>query len=317
MKAGAVRKNKNPGKLSQRNIKKAIFKNWQLYLMFLPVLIYFIVFYYMPMYGIQIAFKNFSGSKGIWGSPWVGFEHFLRFFNSNNFGETIYNTITISLYSLIVGFPIPILLALMLNEVKNKFFKKTVQTITYAPYFISVVVMAGMIILFLSPSSGVINQVRKAMGLETINFMYESKYFKTIYVLSGVWQNMGWGSIIYLSALAGIDPALHEAAVIDGASRLKRIWHINLPGILPTVCIMLIMNCGSLMNVGFEKIFLLMNDLNRSAAEVISTYVYKVGLQQSQYSFSTAINLFNSVINFILLITVNTVVKKLDQTSLF
>ena len=245
----------------------------------------------------------------------MGLEHFQRFFNSNNFGETIYNTI--SLYSLVVGFPVPILLALMLNEVKNKFFKKTVQTVTYAPYFISVVVMAGMIILFLSPSSGVINQMRKAMGLETINFMYESKYFKTIYVLSGVWQNMGWGSIIYLSALAGIDPALHEAAVIDGASRLKRIWHINLPGILPTVCIMLIMNCGSLMNVGFEKVFLMMNDLNRSAAEVISTYVYKVGLQQSQYSFSTAINLFNSVINFLLLITVNTVVKKLDQASLF
>ena len=247
----------------------------------------------------------------------MGLEHFQRFFNSNNFGETIYNTITISLYSLVVGFPVPILLALMLNEVKNKFFKKTVQTVTYAPYFISVVVMAGMIILFLSPSSGVINQMRKAMGLETINFMYESKYFKTIYVLSGVWQNMGWGSIIYLSALAGIDPALHEAAVIDGASRLKRIWHINLPGILPTVCIMLIMNCGSLMNVGFEKVFLMINDLNRSAAEVISTYVYKVGLQQSQYSFSTAINLFNSVINFLLLITVNTVVKKLDQASLF
>ena len=210
----------------------------------------------------------------------MGLEHFQRFFNSNNFGETIYNTI--SLYSLVVGFPVPILLALMLNEVKNKLFKKTVQTVTYAPYFISVVVMAGMIILFLSPSSGVINQMRKAMGLETINFMYESKYFKTIYVLSGVWQNMGWGSIIYLSALAGIDPALHEAAVIDGASRLKRIWHINLLGILPTVCIMLIMNCGSLMNVGFEKVFLMMNDLNRSAAEVISTYVYKVGLQQSQ-----------------------------------
>ena len=247
----------------------------------------------------------------------MGLEHFQRFFNSNNFGETIYNTITISLFSLVVGFPVPILLALMLNEVKNKFFKKTVQTMSYVPYFISVVVMAGMIILFLSPSSGVINQMRKAMGLETINFMYESKYFKTIYVLSGVWQNMGWGSIIYLSALAGIDPALHEAAVIDGASRLKRIWHINLPGILPTVCIMLIMNCGSLMNVGFEKVFLMMNDLNRSAAEVISTYVYKVGLQQSQYSFSTAINLFNSVINFLLLITVNTVVKKLDQASLF
>ena len=317
MKAGAAGKRAKPGGFSRKGLKNSILRNWQLYLMFLPVLIYFIVFYYMPMYGVQIAFKEFSGAKGIWGSPWVGLEHFQRFFNSNNFGETIYNTITISLYSLVVGFPVPILLALMLNEVKNKFFKKTVQTVTYAPYFISVVVMAGMIILFLSPSSGVINQMRKAMGLETINFMYESKYFKTIYVLSGVWQNMGWGSITYLSALAGIDPALHEAAVIDGASRLKRIWHINLPGILPTVCIMLIMNCGSLMNVGFEKVFLMMNDLNRSAAEVISTYVYKVGLQQSQYSFSTAINLFNSVINFLLLITVNTVVKKLDQASLF
>ena len=205
----------------------------------------------------------------------------------------------------------------MLNEVRGKLFKKTVQTVTYAPYFISMVVMAGMIMLFLSPSSGIINVARKAMGLEAINFMYESKYFKTIYVLTGVWQNAGWGSIIYLSALAGIDPALHEAAVIDGASRMRRIWHINIPGILPTVCIMLIMNCGSLMSVGFEKVFLLMNDLNRSSAEVISTYVYKVGLTQSQYSFSTAINLFNSVINFITLVTVNTIVKKMDQTSLF
>lgn len=292
-------------------------RNWQLYLMFLPVFLYFLIFHYFPMYGIQIAFKEFSGALGIWGSPWVGFVHFERFFNSNNFGEVLWNTITISLYSLVVSFPCPILLALMLNEVKNRFFKKTVQTITYAPYFISVVVLAGMIILFLSPQSGIFNMMREALGMEPINYMYEGKYFKTIYVLSGVWQSTGWGSIIYLSALAGIDPALHEAAVIDGASRLKRIWHINLPGILPTVCIMLIMNCGSLMNVGFEKVFLLMNDINRSSAEVISTYVYKVGLQQSQYSFSTAIGLFNSVINFILLISVNAIVRKLDQTSLF
>ncbi|WP_322170896.1 ABC transporter permease [Acutalibacter caecimuris] len=296
---------------------KGIAKNWQLYLMFVPVLAYFIIFCYVPMYGVQIAFKDFAGSLGIWGSPWVGFKHFIRFFNGSNCGMIIWNTITISLYSLAVGFPVPILLALMLNEVRNKHFKKTVQTVTYAPYFISMVVMAGMIMLFLSPSSGIINTARKAMGLEVVNFMYESKYFKTIYVLTGVWQNAGWGSIIYLSALAGIDPALHEAAVIDGASRMQRIWHINIPGILPTVCIMLIMNCGSLMSVGFEKVFLLMNDLNRSSAEVISTYVYKVGLTQSQYSFSTAINLFNSVINFITLLTVNTIVKKLDQTSLF
>ena len=292
-------------------------RNWQLYLMFLPVFLYFLIFHYFPLYGIQIAFKEFSGALGIWGSPWVGFVHFERFFNSNNFGEVLWNTITISLYSLVVSFPCPILLALMLNEVKNRFFKKTVQTITYAPYFISVVVLAGMIILFLSPQSGIFNMMREALGMEPINYMYEGKYFKTIYVLSGVWQSTGWGSIIYLSALAGIDPALHEAAVIDGASRLKRIWHINLPGILPTVCIMLIMNCGSLMNVGFEKVFLLMNDINRSSADVISTYVYKVGLQQSQYSFSTAIGLFNSVINFILLISVNAIVRKLDQTSLF
>lgn len=292
-------------------------RNWQLYLMFLPVFLYFLIFHYFPMYGIQIAFKDFSGALGIWGSPWVGLTHFERFFNSNNFGEVLWNTVTISLYSLVVSFPCPIILALMLNEVKNRFFKKTVQTVTYAPYFISVVVLAGMVILFLSPQSGVFNMMREALGMEPINFMYEGKYFKTIYVLSGVWQNTGWGSIIYLSALAGIDPALHEAAVIDGASRLKRIWHINLPGILPTVCIMLIMNCGSIMNVGFEKVFLLMNDINRSSAEVISTYVYKVGLQQSQYSFSTAIGLFNSIINFILLISVNTIVKKLDQTSLF
>lgn len=294
-----------------------ILKNWQLYLMFLPVFLYFVIFHYLPMYGIQIAFKNFSGALGIWDSPFVGFEHFQRFFNSSNFTEIIWNTISISLYSLAVGFPIPVLLALMLNEVKNKYFKKTVQTVTYAPYFISVVVMAGMILLFLSPDTGLFNQIRKAMGMESVNYMYEGKYFQTIYVLSGVWQGAGWGSIIYLSALAGIDPALHEAAVIDGASRLKRIWHINLPGILPTVCIMLIMNCGSLMNVGFEKVFLLMNDINRSSAEVISTYVYKVGLQQTQYSFSTAIGLFNSVINFILLLSVNTIVKKMDQTSLF
>lgn len=302
---------------SRQSLGARMLKNWQLYLMFLPVLAFFLIFHYAPMYGVQIAFKDFSGAKGIMGSPWVGFKHFQRFFNSFNFGEVIWNTLSISLYSLVVGFPVPILLALMLNEVRCKWFKKTVQTVTYAPYFISTVVMVGMITLFLSPSAGIFNQARQALGLETINYMYEPKYFKTIYVITGVWQNAGWGSIIYLSALGGVDPALHEAAMVDGASRLKRIWHINLPAILPTISIMLIMNCGSLMSVGFEKIFLMMNDLNRSSAEVISTYVYKTGLLKSQYSFSAAIGLFNSVINFIMLFTVNTIVKKMDQTSLF
>lgn len=285
--------------------------------MFLPVLVFFAVFHYAPMYGVQIAFKDYSAARGILGSEWVGLKHFLRFFRSYNFGETIWNTISISVYSLLVGFPVPILLALMLNEVRTRWFKRTVQTVTYAPYFISTVVMAGMITLFLSPSAGIFNQIRRSMGLEAVNYMFEARYFKTIYVISGVWQNAGWGSIIYLSALGGVDPALHEAAMIDGASRIKRIWHINLPAILPTISIMLIMNCGSLMSVGFEKIFLLMNDLNRSSAEVISTYVYKTGLQQSQYSFSAAIGLFNSIINFILLFTVNTIVKKMDQATLF
>ena len=297
--------------------RHSIWKNWELYLMFLPVLVYFAVFCYWPMYGIQIAFKNFKGTLGIWGSPWVGFEHFLRFFNSSYFGEIIWNTLSISFYSLLVCFPLPIILALMLNEVRAERFKKTVQTITYAPHFISTVVMCGMILLFLSPSGGFFNQVRTAFGLDPINFMYEGKYLKTIYVLSGAWQGTGYGSIIYLSALAGVDQEQHEAAVIDGATRLQRIWHINLPGILPTICIMLIMQCGSLMSVGFEKVFLLMNDLNRSSAEVISTYVYKIGLQQRQYSFSTAIGLFNSVVNFVLLLTVNTITKRLNQSSLF
>lgn len=297
--------------------RQSILKNWELYLMFLPVLLYFLIFCYWPMYGIQIAFKDFSGMKGIWGSPWTGLKHFERFFNGSSFTEVLWNTLSISLYTLAVSFPLPVILALMLNEVRRERFKKTVQTVTYAPHFISTVVMCGMIMLFLSPSSGIINQFRQAIGLNTVNYMYEGKYFKTIYVLTGAWQNTGYGSIIYLSALAGVDQEQHEAAVIDGATRLQRIWYINIPGILPTIWIMLILQCGSVMSVGFEKVFLLMNDLNRSSAEVISTYVYKIGLQQQQYSFSTAVGLFNSVINFILLFTVNTIAKKMDQSSLF
>lgn len=298
-------------------IKKKILSNWELYLFILPSLLYFIIFHYAPMYGVQIAFKDFIATKGIWGSSWVGMEHFERFFNSYYFWTLIKNTVGISLYSLAVGFPIPIILALMLNEVKDGLFKRTVQTVTYAPHFISTVVMVGMLLAFLSPSTGIINNLIKALGGQPVAFMQEPKWFKTIYVFSGAWQGAGWGSIIYLAALAGIDPQLHEAAIMDGANRIQRIWHINIPGILPTMIILLILNTGSIMSVGFEKVFLMQNPLNMETSDVISTYVYRSGLIQAQYSFSAAVGLFNSIINFALLILVNTIARHVSETSLW
>lgn len=306
-----------PVKLRFKHGAKLIKKNWDLYLLIAPVTIYFIVFKYMPMYGVQIAFKNFVAKKGIWNSPWVGLKHFIRFFNSYNFGELMTNTLGVSLYSLIVGFPIPILLALMMNEVKNKYFKKTVQTMTYAPHFLSTVVLVGMLTAFLSPSSGVINQIIKAFGGQPIYFMTEPGWFKTLYVFSGVWQNAGWGSIVYMAALAGIDMELYEAAMIDGASKLQRLLNITIPCLLPTATVLLILDVGHIMNVGFEKVFLMQNSLNMSSSDVISTYVYRLGLLKSDFSFSSAVGLFNSVINFILLILVNKVSKKFSETSLW
>lgn len=290
---------------------------WQVYLLLIPVIAYYIVFHYMPMLGIQMAFRNYSARLGFWKSKWVGLAHFERFFKSYYALPVIKNTVTISLYSLLVGMPVPILLALLMNEVKSKAFKKTVQTVTYAPYFISTVVMCSMIFLFLAPTTGVINRIVVAFGGENTYYMGKPAMFKSIYVLSGVWQNSGWNSIIYMAALSGIDPQLHEAAMIDGAGRLKRIWHINLPGILPTIVILLILNSGYIMSVGFEKIFLLQNDLNRSASEVISTLVYQQGLIQKDFSYSTAVNLFNSVINCIMLVIVNYIAGKLNETSLW
>ncbi len=285
--------------------------------MFLPVLVFFLVFHYAPMYGVQIAFKKFSAVRGIVGSPWRGLYYFQQFFDSYLFGELIGNTLGLSLYSLAVGFPTPILLALMMNELRSERVKRVVQTITYAPHFISMVVMCSMIILFLSPSSGVLNRIIEILGGQSVYFMGKPEYFKTIYVLSGVWQNTGWSSIIYMAALSGIDPQLHEAATIDGASRLQRVWHINLPGILPTAVILLIMNCGSLMSIGFEKAFLLMNDLNRAAAEIISTFVYQRGLIDRNYSSAAAIGLFNSAINLVLLLGVNAIARRVSDTSLW
>lgn len=298
-------------------LRQRIFRNWELYLMFLPVLVFFLVFHYAPMYGVQIAFKKFSAVRGIVGSPWRGLYYFQQFFDSYLFGELIGNTLGLSLYSLAVGFPTPILLALMMNELRSERVKRVVQTITYAPHFISMVVMCSMIILFLSPSSGVLNRIIEILGGQSVYFMGKPEYFKTIYVLSGVWQNTGWSSIIYMAALSGIDPQLHEAATIDGASRLQRVWHINLPGILPTAVILLIMNCGSLMSIGFEKAFLLMNDLNRAAAEIISTFVYQRGLIDRNYSSAAAIGLFNSAINLVLLLGVNAIARRVSDTSLW
>jgi len=291
--------------------------NYQLYLFVLPTFLYFIIFHYWPMYGVQIAFKDFSAALGIEGSPWAGLKHFIRFMNAPSFWTLIGNTVGISLYELAVAFPAPILLALLLNEIRGNRFRRVVQTVTYAPHFISVVVLVSMVMLLLNPSYGLVNKGIMTFGLEPHDFMTDKDWFKSIYVLSGVWQNAGWSSIIYLAALAGIDQEQHEAAMIDGASRLQRIWHINIPGITPTIVILFLFAIGGIMTVGFEKVFLMQNALNLESSEVISTYVYKVGLLQLQYSFSSAVGLFNTSINFILLIVVNAVVKRLGETSLW
>lgn len=302
---------------AEREKKKSVWKNWQLYIMCLPAVIYFLIFAYKPMYGIIIAFKNYSMRKEIMGSPWIGFGNFERLFSSYWFPIILKNTLTLSGLTLILGFPIPILLALILNEVQNSRFRKGFQTISYAPHFISTVVLCGMLTLFLSPSSGVINRFITMLGGEHINFLQEPSMFKWVYVLSGVWQEMGWGSIIYFATLSGVDKALIEAADIDGASRLQKIWYINLPVLVPTILILLILNCGSLLSVGYEKVFLLQNPTNLSASEVISTFVYKSGLEKSDFSFGAAADLFNSVVNTIVLVLANTISKQTTKTSLF
>lgn len=292
-------------------------QNYDLYLFLAPSIIYFIIFCYVPMYGVQIAFKNFLPGSGITGGPWAGFIHFERFFNSHYFWLLIKNTLGISIYSLAAGFPAPIILALLINQVVSERFKRLVQTVTYAPYFISTVVIVGMLTIFLSLNSGIINQLIKLCGGETVFFLAKPEWFKTIYVLSGIWQGTGWGSIIYLAALSNVSVDLYQAAIVDGANKFQRIWYIDIPSIIPTAVIMLILNCGSLMSVGFEKAYLMKNSLNASSAEIISTYVYDVGLIGAQYSFSAAVGLFNSVINFILLLIVNKISKRAANISLW
>lgn len=292
-------------------------RHWQLYLLVIPPVLYFIIFKYLPMANAVLAFKNYNVMKGIWGSPWVGTQYFEMFFRNPAFVTLIKNTLYISFYQLIVGFPIPILLALALNEVKSARFKKTVQMVTYAPYFISTVVMVSIIMLFLSPRLGIVNTIAGALGFEAVNYLGEPGMFRTIYVLSDVWQTMGYSAVIYLAALAGVDPSLYEAAKVDGANRFQKILNVDLPGILPAAVIILILSVGNIMALGFEKMYLLQNPLNLSSSEIISTYVYKIGLLNANYSFATAVGLFNSLINLVLLLVVNAIAKRASNTSLW
>lgn len=302
---------------SKRTGIKRVLGCWQLYVLLIPTFLYVAIFCYRPMYGILMAFKDFSIGQSIWEAPWVGLEHFERLFNMPQFGDMVKNTLTISVYSLIAGFPIPLLFALIMNSITRDRYKRIVQTVTYAPHFISTVVIIGMLNVFLAPSTGIVNQVIKMMGGEPQFFMGNPDLFADMYVWSGVWQNMGYSSIIYLAALTGVNPELHEVAIVEGASKLKRIWYVDLPCILPTIVVLLIMQCGRLMTVGFDKAYLMQNPLNLSASEVLSTYVYKIGILNNQFSFSTAVDLFNCVINIVLLIIVNTVCNKLSDVSLW
>lgn len=295
---------------------KKKWKNMDLFLLLLPAMIQVIIFRYWPITGIQIAFKNFSARKGIWGSDWVGFKHFITFFNSYNFWEIIRNTLTLSFGMLIFAFPIPFIFALFLNRLPRKF-GKVLQTTSYAPYFISTVVLVGMLYNFFSPSSGIVNFFLQKLGMEPINFMAKSSYFAPLYVGSAIWQTMGYNAVIYIAALSNVNPELYEAAKMDGASKLQTVIHIDVPSLIPTMLILLIMQIGQIMNIGYEKVYLMQNALNLSSSEIISTYVYKLGLQQARYDFSTAVNLFNTVINFIVLMLVNKASKKASGNSLW
>lgn len=309
------------GRISKKHItfnhiKSDFFKNKELYLLVLPVLAFYVLFCYKPMYGAIIAFKDYSPALGVGGSPWVGFKYFSDFFNSFYFWRVLKNTLVISLTSLFFGFPAPIILALMINELRNKYYARTVQTVTYLPHFVSLVVICGLITDF-TMDSGIVNYIIGLFGGEKVSMLIYPKYFVPIYVISGIWQEVGWGSIIYLAALTAINPSLYEASKIDGAGRLKQLIYVTLPGIAPTITILLILRMGNLLGVGYEKIILLYNAATYETADVISTYVYRKGLQEFNLSFSTAVGLFNSVINFVFLISANWISKKTSETALW
>lgn len=306
-------KNKQSNK---KSLSSQLKRTWVLYLFILPALAYIIIFNYAPLYGIQIGFRDYKPMDGIWGSQFVGLKHFETFFTSYQFWDLLRNTLVISVYSLVAGFPIPIIFALLLNYVKSNKFRKTTQMITYAPHFISTVVFCGMVFIFLA-NDGIFNQLINLFTGSAVDFMGNAKGFKHIYVWSGVLQGMGFNSIIYISALSAVSPELHEAAVVDGATKFQRIWNIDIPAILPTAIILLIMSTGQILNVGFEKAFLLQKPINLQYSEIISTYVYKIGITKAQYSYSTAIGLFNNLVSFSVLLLVNKVSSKTAKISLW
>ncbi len=301
----------------RHGLRHDIRTNYDLYLLAIPGVLYYALFKYWPMYGLQIAFRRYNPALGITGSPWVGLEYFEKFVNVYQFGSLMSNTFLLSFYALVVGFPIPIILALLLNSNRTRMFKKSVQMVTYAPHFISVVVLVSLLNVFFGQSTGLVNNLREMLGLSRELYMGKPQYFRHMYVWSGIWQNMGWDSIIYISALSGVSLDLHEAATVEGATRFQRILHIDLPHIVPTATILLIMNCGNLLNVGFDKVYLLQNDQNLRHAQVISTYVYEIGLLKNQTSYSSAVGMFNSLISLVLLVAVNYTSKKIGDTSLW
>ncbi|MCL2833563.1 MAG: ABC transporter permease subunit [Treponema sp.] len=287
-----------------------------LFVMIIPVLLFYALFHYAPIYGAIIAFKDFSPGRGILGSPWIGFKNFLQFFNSVNFTRVVGNTLAINMLALLFGFPAPIILALVINEVANPAFKRITQTAVYLPYFISMIVVCALVKDFVS-ISGIFNVIRRLMGLDEVNLLLVPKFFRTIYVASNIWQYAGWNSIIYLAAISAVDPQLYEAAIIDGAGRFRRLLHVTIPGIAPAIIVLFILRLGEIMNVGFEKIILLYNPGIYSTADVISSFVYRRGLLEMNYSFSAAVGLFNSVINFIIVVTANTIARHVGESRLW
>lgn len=302
----------------KNSLGNILYKQKYLYLLFIPGAIYFIIFKYIPMFGIVIAFQNYDIFDGFLHSKWIGFKNFTSFFTGPSFWQIIRNTLLLNIYLIIWGFPVPIILSLLLNEVKNNKYKRFIQTVSYLPHFISSVVIVGIVTDFLSPSTGPIAHfINSIIGKSDVLYMAEPNWFRTIYVITDIWRSMGWGTIIYLAALSGVDPQLYDAGLVDGANRFQRIINITIPSIIPTIIIVLILRMGSILSVGFETVYLMQNALNTSSSEVISTFVYKRGIVSANYSFGTAVDVFNSLIGFIMIITVNKICSKLTETSLW
>ena len=296
---------------------KRIIKYREMYLLFLIPFVYLIIFKYVPILGNVLAFRKYSASAPLFGTRWMGLTYFKMLFEDVNFYNRFLNTVVLSIENLVIGFPIPIIFALLVNEIKNKNAKKFIQTVSYLPHFISIVVVVGFINKLLSPNSGAINMLRLNLGMNSINYIAKPEWFRTIYIVSEIWQNMGWNAIIYIAALSGVDSQLYEAAMIDGAGRWKQTVHVTIPGIMPTIVITLIMSVGSMLAIGYEKVLLLMNNLNKETADIISTYVYRLGIVDSNYSYSTAVGLFNAVVGLILVCSANYVCRKVSDTSLW